>query len=96
MKVLLTVFFNYNGIVHHFVNPTVVMMMQPPYSPDMIPFNFFLFTKVKKTHTQKTIIDKINAKSQATLINAYSVCWLKFAPYGKFLIINFTKKGYSS
>lgn len=125
VKVLLTVFFDYNGIVHHEFLPSgrtvnkeyylqvlrnlreairrkrpelwrgnswtlhhdnapahttlliqqflakhsTVVMLQPLYSPDMAPCDFFLFPKLKRTLKGQrfSTIDEIKAKSQTEL-----------------------------
>ena len=40
-------------------------MLQPPYSPDMAPCDFFLFPKIKKTSKSRrfTAIDDIKSTS---------------------------------
>ena len=44
-------------------------MPQPPYSPDMAPYDFFLFPKIKRTLKGRrfTSIDGIKSESQEEL-----------------------------
>ncbi|XP_014480045.1 PREDICTED: uncharacterized protein LOC106747216 [Dinoponera quadriceps] len=62
VKVLLTVFFDYHGIVHREFLP---QDRTPPYSPDLAACDFFLFSKLKMPMKGRRFvtIEKIKAAS---------------------------------
>ncbi|XP_066143583.1 histone-lysine N-methyltransferase SETMAR-like [Euwallacea fornicatus] len=82
-KAMLTVFMDYNGVVHHEFFPEG---QTPPNSPDLAPCDFFLFNRVKKPlrGTRFSSREEVIEKSQEALMDIpkteYKKCfedWIK-------------------